>query len=129
MTPTRRLIQFGLSNVPNLITLLHALKNRLLVRDLLLRESIDVDALNALSHVQILIRWRYQVIDALVIDLHKKGQARIFIAVNNPQSLEGRKNTKRSKLRKKNGRVLRRSETMTSKLRVVVDLVLMLTSM
>ena len=128
MTPTRRLIQFGLSNVPNLVTLLHALKNLLLVRDLLLRESIDVDALNALSHVQILIRWRYQVIDALVIDLHKVGQARIFIAVNNPQSLEGRKNTKHSKLRKKNGRVLRRSETMTSKLRVVVDL-LMLTSM
>ena len=129
MTPTRRLIQFGLSNVPNLVTLLHALKNLLLGRDLLLRESIDVDALNALSHVQILIRWRYQVIDALVIDLHKEGQARIFIAVNNPQSLEGRKNTKHSKLRKKNGRVLRRSETMTSKLRVVVDLVLMLTSM
>ena len=108
MTPTRRLIQFGLSNVPNLVTLLHALKNLLLVRDLLLRESIDVDALNALSHVQILIRWRYQVIDALVIDLHKKGQARIFIAVNNPQSLEGRKNIKHSKLGKKNGRVLRR---------------------
>lgn len=129
MTPTRRLIQFGLSNVPNLVTLLHALKNLLLGRDLLLRESIDVDALNALSHVQILIRWRYQVIDALVIDLHKEGQARIFIAVNNPQSLEGRKNTKHSKLRKKNGRVLRRSKTMTSKLRVVVDLVLMLTSM
>ena len=129
MTPTRRLIQFGLSNVPNLISLLHALENLLLVHDLLLGEPIDVDALNALSHVQILIRWRYQVIHALVIDLHKKGQARIFIAVNNHRSLQGRKNIKRSKLRKKNGRELRRPKTMTGQLRVVGELVIMLTSM
>ena len=46
MTPTGRLIQFSLSHVPNLVTRLQVLEDLLLVRDVLLRELVNVDALN-----------------------------------------------------------------------------------
>ena len=42
------------------------------VRNFSFSQLVDVDAPNALSHVQILVRRRDQVVDALVVDLSEE---------------------------------------------------------
>ena len=69
MTPARGFIETGLCNIPDLVPLLQIIKHLLLLWTFLLTELVDIDTLDAFSHVQVLVCGINQIVHTFVINL------------------------------------------------------------
>lgn len=69
MTTTGSLVQARFSHVSHLITLLHIREHRLGINHRFLGQLVNIDALNTLTHVEVLVQRVNQIIDAFVVDL------------------------------------------------------------
>ena len=71
VTSGTELVEFGGGDVSELIALAHEVHHVIERLDLLLAESVDVDAVgNALTDIEILVFWLDEIIDTLVVNLH-----------------------------------------------------------